>query len=924
MANKDQWQAAAREILDRLDLLAEYRALGVDIAGEPGATGWAPCRAFGREDKTPSAGVCVAGDRPQLGRYKEHSGDGRNLSFFEFAAEVRADLLDWREARRYYAKQTGVKLPAGTDQNPADALDFADFDDHAAKIWATLHKPGVDPAAMKLCGIRPAVWRSQPVWAIEVFGPDASVIGFQVWPRAGRALRIPQGPGKPVVYRKISTVAGSKAGWMNRHAIENIEAAEVVWCVEGPSDMVALQSIVDSAGHIVLANSGGAMQTPTAELIEPLRGKVIRIIRDTDQPGERGARRWADAIAPIAAEVRIVRLPYPVTEDHGKDLRDWLLSIEGAKWAQLFVLAAEAESEPKPAADSGGPGSAADGPESPAQHNGQYAGEEILLEELGLHIVGCTPGGDAEIYSDRQESVFTRSPSRMALEDVLQICGSVARERIHTAPDPVAGQYHLSEVKKAIALLSGRPAPRGGRVGQGVWLGLDRRRQPDGTVVAVGAGEAAIWDGQRLHRRRAPRYGELEMELWDCDPWFEFEQLESLINRAADYKWCEAALTELETAFKRWNWRSRYDPLAMTGMVLATWVQATLPWRPQVAVSGSTNAGKSLLFELLRRLFGKLEMLSSQSTAAGIRQAIGHSSRVILCDEFDSMKAAEEVLEMLRASGRGDRVLRGTAGGQRGLTFELHHIAWLAGINVSLQRAPDRNRFVRHELLPAKIGEHGKLSIPDGDELADLGQRLLAIGIRYCQAGACEAGKLRKVQFPEHDGRVVESYSVPAGMMGAAFGVPGNEFLSAMLSAVPREGVIRDETSLLETILSSSVRSKEYGERAVSQLLGRTLNRPEGDQESLDCLERVGVRLAEYTPKDDRSGQCLVLAYRVVRESLLRGSEWSKQAIDQILARLPDASVSRRRVGGASQPCVLLDLNWVLSEFCDEEEVLGF
>ena len=331
--SKESWAAANCEILDKVDVLAEIRFLGVDVTGsQPGHSGWLPCRAFGKEDKTPSAQINVGTDHPARGRYKEFTGEARNLSFFELAAVARpAEFVDWKAAQKHYANKVGVKLPRAL-KVPEDSLTFQDWSQNLINVWCRQHKPGIIPPAVKAAGCRLAEWAKQQVLAVPVYGPhllDDGPIGWQIWLRSGGRLRVYQGEAKPPEMRKISTVYGSHAGWMNEWALRHLEEAEVVWKVEGPSDMLSVQSIIPKADirkHVVLANSGGSGQIPTLELIAPLAGKRVFVVHDCDVGGQKGAARWAAAIAEVAADCRNVILPYPILESHGSDFRDWILS----------------------------------------------------------------------------------------------------------------------------------------------------------------------------------------------------------------------------------------------------------------------------------------------------------------------------------------------------------------------------------------------------------------------------------------------------------------------------------------------------------------------------------------------------------------------------------------------------------------------
>jgi hypothetical protein len=91
---------------------------------------------------------------------------------------------------------------------------------------------------------------------------------------------------------KNKNTKGSKSGLVGKYALENIAAADVVFLTEGIPDMLA-------------------------------------------------------ADAAVSESVKIVRLPYPITDNHGKDLRDYL--NEGHTIADLLALADIVEPLEKPA-----------------------------------------------------------------------------------------------------------------------------------------------------------------------------------------------------------------------------------------------------------------------------------------------------------------------------------------------------------------------------------------------------------------------------------------------------------------------------------------------------------------------------------------------------------------------------------------------
>ncbi len=114
---KADWHEITRLILDKLDIRAEYEALGVDVTGRnPSGSGWIQCRAMGREDRNPSAAINV-GDGQARGRYKDFSG-GMSCGLFDFA-ENFGNFADWKEARKHYAEKAGVSLPKGRQPKKA-------------------------------------------------------------------------------------------------------------------------------------------------------------------------------------------------------------------------------------------------------------------------------------------------------------------------------------------------------------------------------------------------------------------------------------------------------------------------------------------------------------------------------------------------------------------------------------------------------------------------------------------------------------------------------------------------------------------------------------------------------------------------------------------------------------------------------------
>jgi putative DNA primase/helicase len=105
------------------------------------------------------------------------------------------------------------------------------------------------------------------------------------------------------------------------------------------------------ADWVVITNTHGASASPTRLPMRFAAGKTVYVVGDADEAGRAGARRFAEAFAPLAGEVRLVMLPYDITPSHGKDVRDWVAEGHGSDdWQRLLETAERVESPADPAA----------------------------------------------------------------------------------------------------------------------------------------------------------------------------------------------------------------------------------------------------------------------------------------------------------------------------------------------------------------------------------------------------------------------------------------------------------------------------------------------------------------------------------------------------------------------------------------------
>ena len=97
--------------------------------------------------------------------------------------------------------------------------------------------------------------------------------------------------------------------------------------VEGYSDLLAMLSRDDlPEGTSVITNGFGCGEKP---LVQDWfkRVKQFWVIGDCDEPGQKGAERFASMFAGFAP-TKVLKLPFEVQESNGKDLRDWSGSFD--------------------------------------------------------------------------------------------------------------------------------------------------------------------------------------------------------------------------------------------------------------------------------------------------------------------------------------------------------------------------------------------------------------------------------------------------------------------------------------------------------------------------------------------------------------------------------------------------------------------
>jgi hypothetical protein len=533
--------------------------------------------------------------------------------------------------------------------------------------------------------------------------------------------------------------------------------------------------------------------------------------------------------------------------------------------------------------------------------SGPYIEQRAVLDLIKLEALGHYPDGSIDIFSQERRQV-NRIPkiARLAYPELVLFCGEVILNTVHAGTEIVSGRKTMEEVRNAIAFFGGLVSlVDANPVGQGVWLADDQ-------ITIISGGQAAVFDpvANTLTQTFIPRVGRQILDFATTEEWCDFTELKNYLDLSLQPSECQAWLQEAIGLFSRWYWKHPIDATVATCLATATWIQTLLHWRPEITVAGSSNSGKTTFFDsLLTRLYGHMACQSDQPTEAALRQAIRNTSVAIIVDEFEKSEHRQRILNLFRSSSRGAIVRRGTAD-QHGKRFIIRHIPWFSAIESGLQDEADRNRFIILDMLRPPVTAQGKISLPAADRIQDLGLRLLAIALRHARTINDLFLFLKTQHFPGVNGRVVESYAIPAAVLAAVRQTdqPGAlAILSSFLQGkeFARQG-LADEQALIRAIMESHF---DQGTRRRS--IGEALSNESTFSECRKAIERHGVALIcnQQGPRKWGLSSSHFLAFNItsIQRHLLKGTRWEDLDVGQILERLPGAhwkscSIAARRV----------------------------
>ena len=892
MSDAAHWKQFNENILKSLDLILEYQSLGVHFTKtSPSASGTCPCYGILRgpenPDKNASAYVNL-----NNGRYTDKP-NGDSLSFWDFCVAC-GKFPTWEDARKHYAAKSGLakNLPKKEHfgHRPQDKVKPisgsipAHWFSHFTKQYT-----GTTSEGIALSGGRVGKYpfkSSDPRYVIYwyAYGPGGTEhdpTAVAVMPLDGGHLSIFQGAGAPPRLERKVVFSGS--GLIGSHALKHWEEAEVIYKVEGLTDLIALQSIIPDDKlnkHLVITNACGAGEyqvvTDCAALF---KGKNVIIVHDADKPGQAGAEIWLKTLASHTASIKNIALPFEITDKKGKDLRDFI-NLHSGNYQEIEKLCL---------------GFTSIGPDDETLQVIPSV-DQSMLKQMGIEVIGELE--DASRYNNRiyifSQELGKRSEipqiSKITRADLIQKVGPHIREYVKHGNDDVApGKVHLWQVKEAIAAIaSTTPLKVEQTIGPGCW-------EVDGKIYLVGNRDVAIWDGDSLQLSKSIHSIGGKLVEHSHESWYSFKQLNEFVKESDSQEWCTSAIEESNALFRKWgNWKHYRNAEITTALVAVSWLQTVWKWRPVVAVTGPSNCGKStLLAECLPPMFGALSLdFECRVTEAAVRNLLQCSAMILILDEFEKTKDRDRIVqEIFRTTTRGGRSGRGTAD-QRGKIFGLRHIPWTGAIKIKMDDAADRSRYVILEMESVPVGQASSLCLPSTQELHRLGLKLLAVSLRHWKRIIALQQWLKQQPIEGYYQRIVESYGLIAGLFGAVYGLDEQGTMEVLLDYLKHRDFADQSEFQFQEFFRGMVTQEVMlprGERAiVAELLRSPLNG--SDFEAAKVLERIGIKRLRKA-----GGTELFFSHELIAKNLMRGDTQGSD-VRQVFKHCSDAIESKQRI----------------------------
>jgi len=918
---REMWDEFNEILLETVDVETECKEWGLEFTGSVSPSGFAECRAVDRDDKHPSAAVNV-----MTGYYKD-LGPGASMPFFRLGVEY-GPYNSYYECQQALAKKYKVKIPKSTKGSSFHSK--IRYKKWSSMLCAKICKElGISESTLLMCGGKMTVTGMDDI-AVS-FDVYDSALGFDAPQKGVVSINAMGGKlqhykGKGALPEMLRTISAGKSGLMNKHAIAHWHEAKVIYKVEGLTDMLVLQDQIPEDlrnTHLVVTNSDGCDAVSTAfHFADLARDKVVVVIHDGDEPGQfgvsgsrtGGAIRWEGALKKKAKAVLNLQLFETLEAKKGPDIRDWF-NEDGNDYTKLADMVAKSldwteKGKVTP-----------DGSVSTDTKDQNLKEHQIILRALDLIVLGHTKDGTIQVFNAAKCRKFAiKDIDRFSFARQLVHIGQAANDLIadpsnENAPEEM---FDSNDVRIAIAReAGGKELSRTNTVGIGIW-------ESGGRLSAVGAGEwLSINGGVDVYNTptiddKIVDFGELE------EAWYDTDLLYPFLEQAKSPEFCAEHLKELAAHYDKWD--NHAHPMAGTMLAclsLATWAQSVWEWRPWVALTGESASGKTLLYNWISQYFGKLCVSTSDATAAGIRNTIHNSSRILMIDEFETGEHRTQILAMLMGSNRRGNFgtsLRSNAA-QASVTNEYQLLPWFAATEMKRDKQTEANRYLTFE-LKARANPAWIDIMDDPDDLTVLRNKSIAVIMRIWQRAKHLNSVIMRSLGAAYT-RQSESYALISAIYGACNNYTEEQVIdyhNSMMEQLSEQTIVESEDTeqqlALNAILDSHIRTAGGKTVPVSELLSAE-RAEKWDQDPEQLLRNHGIRRMPYSSLikqadwhkhkhqlEDQAGSYVffnVSSSGMIRKQLLRGTEHDRQDLTTILSRLPGAFKAMMRTTSVSK-----------------------
>ncbi|PZQ48880.1 MAG: hypothetical protein DI551_00690 [Micavibrio aeruginosavorus] len=388
-----------------------------------------------------------------------------------------------------------------------------------------------------------------------------------------------------------------------------------------------------------------------------------------------------------------------------------------------------------------------------------------------------------------------------------------------------------------------------------------------------------------------------------------------------------AAAEELLAMFKTWNWRRPdLDPYLLLGWICAAMLGGALKWRPLLWITGDKATGKSTLHDVMKGVFGEGGLISTtDATAAGLWQTVGHASLPVALDELEAEadnRKQMNIIKLARQACSGGQTLRGSSD-HKNASFTVRSCFLFSSILIPPLPAQDISRMAILQLDKLTGGKQPNIDAKTLERIGDaLRERLIERWRKFpsvlhsWQTLLAERG---------HDGRSADQFGTLMAcyellISDAPFEPETHEVFGQLLD---KQGLSETEDSApdhercMQHLLTSQLDLYRGGERRtigswVMQAAGRDAkNKHEQDMDDANrALGNIGLMVRHkhgvmhLMVANDHQGLAAVF-----KDTHWTGSSGTNGVWMQAMRRAKNAKADEQRFNGLKKRCTAIPLD---------------